>query len=135
MKWTKGMDMGFEAGQTVYAFGCEGKVRSIHNSDYPIYVECESGDWCFKKDGRYLNSHEAPSLFHNLLTYEVELPKYEPKKGDVVWMRLAGDTTWQVMEIIKFKDGVITYISIGSSIEFIYLEHNIEMKPFKGELP
>jgi hypothetical protein len=50
-------------------------------------------------------------------------------------MRLAGDTTWQVMEIIKFKDGVITYISIGSSIEFIYLEHNIEMKPFKGELP
>ena len=138
MKWTKGMDMGFRVGQTVYAFGLECKVsmRRPDSRTYPVHVTFNNGSTEeFMLDGRLHEDHEAPLLFHTPQTYDIELPKYEPQEGEVVWMYVNGNYHPYLVEFVKQDELYVNVIFYGSKAGVTYNSPQVTFKPFKGEIP
>jgi hypothetical protein len=138
MKWTKGMDMGFRVGQTVYAWGIESKVVKIENDAclYPVEIQFnDSSIDNFMIDGRYDEMHEAPSLFHTPQTYDIELPKYEPKEGEVCWAYTSDSEHPYLVEYCgkDVRDFKIRFY--GNTQQTKYNSSTVIFKPFKGELP
>jgi len=138
MKWTKGMDMGFRVGQTVYAFGLECKVSMIRpdSRTYPVHVTFNNGSTEeFMLDGRLHEDHEAPSLFHTPQTYDIELPKYEPQEGEVCWMYVLGNEMPYLTEMITINEYDYIIKFYGDVHKMVYKKNHVTFKPFKGELP
>ena len=111
----------FKVGDRVFCVGMGwGKVEEIdymERDGFPVLVEFDNwGDEAFTIDGKgNPNCQKILSFTHYTLDgFSQERPEELPKKGDVVWVRGAFPSDWQIGHFFD-KEGENYRVSINSN--------------------
>lgn len=129
------MEIYFKEGDKVshQGFG-NGVVVSLNgeNNYYPVIVEFEGyGKKEFSIQGGQSYNQPYPSLLqgHDRFIAQPNKPIFEPKQGDLVWAKHAGD--WSV--VYYQKEGFCG-VNKNESLNHLLFQ-STEIRPFKGEIP
>ena len=132
------MEIYFKEGDKVshqaYGNGIVKYTNYVKNSsERPVTVDFDTYEplRSFLADGRENEGNLYPSLFqgHDRFNPNPNKPIFEPKQGDMVWAKHAGDWT-----VVYYQKEGFCGVNKNESLNHLLFQAT-EIRPFKGEIP